>query len=89
MEYVVTATVRPWGNSHGIRIPKEFLKALGIHPGDECIMRVQGEKLILEKAVQRKSLEEYARPFGGTLGPYEEFDFGEDIGITRWLDDED
>lgn len=89
MEMIISTSVRPWGNSQGIRIPKEFLSALRINPGDECTLRVENEQLILEKKVQRKSLMEYAKPFGGKLGPYEEFDFGEGIGIERWLDDTD
>ena len=36
----------------------------------------------------RKTLQEYAGEFAGTLGPYEEFDRGEGMGIERWLDAE-
>lgn len=40
-------------------------------------------------AVSQKTLEEYANDSGGKLGPYEEFDFGEMIGIEKWLDEQD
>lgn len=82
-------TVRPWGNSQGIRIPKDILDSLQISVHDELSMRIHNSQLILEKKVRRKTLEEYAEPYGGTLGPYEEFDFGEDMGIERWLHAED
>ena len=36
----------------------------------------------------RKTLQEYAEEFVGKLGPYEEFDWGEGMGIEKWLDAE-
>lgn len=33
---------------------------------------------------QHRSLEERAGDFGGKLGPYEEFDWGEPVGRERW-----
>ena len=80
--------VKQWGNSHGIRIPKEFLNTLDIHPNEEVLLEIMDNALIIRKDNSRKTLEEYAAAFGGRLGPYEEFDWGEDIEIRRWLDDE-
>ena len=45
--------------------------------------------LVLDKSGERKTLMEYAAEFGGNLGPYEEFDWEEGMGIGRWLDAED
>ncbi len=87
MASVVKATVRPWGNSQGIRIPKEILSALGLAVDEEVNLTVENKSLIITKTIQKKTLEEYAKPYGGKLGPYDEFDFGEDIGIKRWLDE--
>ncbi|MDO4805422.1 MAG: AbrB/MazE/SpoVT family DNA-binding domain-containing protein [Lachnospiraceae bacterium] len=89
MNLTGNVTLSSWGNSQGIRIPKEILKKLHIKPNDELTMKVDGNRLIVEKTVCRRTLEEYAKPFGGKLGPYEEFDFGEGIGIDKWLDDAD
>ena len=36
-----------------------------------------------------KTLQEYAVEFAGKLGPYEEFDWEEGMGIERWMDAED
>ena len=80
--------VRPWGNSQGIRISKELLNLVGISINEEVDLSIEDNRLIISKSVQRKSLEEYAQPYGGKLGPYKEFDFGDGIGIRRWLDDD-
>ena len=79
--------VKPWGNSQGIRISKELLNLLGIGVNEEVDLSIENNRLIISKSVQRKTLEEYAQPYGGRLGPYNEFDFGEGIGIERWLDE--
>ncbi len=33
---------------------------------------------------QHRTLEERAKSFGGKLGPYEEFDWGEPVGREKW-----
>lgn len=89
MDSVIRTIVRPWGNSQGIRISREILSALGIQANDEVDMKLEQGRLIISKTVRRKTLEEYANAYGGKLGPYEEFEFGEGIGIERWLDEQD
>ena len=89
MGNMMKTVVKPWGNSQGIRISKELLNLLGINVNEEVDLYVDNNRLIISKSVQRKSLEEYARPYGGKLGPYTEFDFGDGIGIGRWLDERD
>ena len=88
MSSKMKTTVKPWGNSQGIRISRELLNLLGISVNEEVDLSVEDNRLIISKSVQRKSLEEYAQPYGGKLGPYKEFDFGDGIGIRRWLDDD-
>ena len=89
MGSTMKTVVRPWGNSQGIRISRELLSLLGISVNEEVDLSVEQDRLVIRKSVQRKSLEEYARPYGGKLGPYTEFDFGDGIGIGRWLDEGD
>ena len=89
MGSITKTTVKPWGNSQGIRISRELLNLLGIAVNEEVDLSVENNRLIISKTVQRKSLKEYAEPYGGKLGPYKEFDFGERIGIERWLDEND
>ena len=82
----ITVQLKPWGNSQGIRISREILRMIGADQNSELEMDVKGDFIILRKPVQRKTLPEYAAAFGGKLGPYEEFDWGDGIGIERWLD---
>ena len=89
MDKTMKTLVRPWGNSQGIRISRELLNLLGIAVNEEVALSIDNNRLIISKIVQRKSLEEYAQPYGGKLGPYKEFDFGDGIGIGRWLDESD
>ena len=57
------------GSNQAVRIPREFEM-----PGEEVIMRKEGDRLVLEP-VKRSSLLEYLR----TAEPIdEELDFGED-----------
>ena len=88
MSNTIQTTIKPWGNSQGIRIPKEILRSLGLAVHEPVDLSIEEDRMIITKRVARKTLAEYAVPYGGKLGPYEEFDFGEGIGISRWLDEE-
>lgn len=89
MRNTMTTVVKPWGNSHGIRLSKEIMTAMDIHANDSLSLDIVGDSIIIKKTITRKTLPEYASAFGGRLGPYEEFDWGDGIGIERWLNDED
>ena len=47
------------------------------------------DESIPEKSCEGETLPEYAMQFGGKLGPYEEFNWEEGMGIERWMDAED
>lgn len=42
-----TAKITRWGNSQGIRLPKEVLKMLSINIGDNLSFNVSNRKIIL------------------------------------------
>jgi antitoxin MazE len=74
-----------WGNGQGIRIPKLVLQELNIAVNDTLSMEVRGEQIIIEKVkFKHRSLEERARAYGGKLGPYTEYDWGEPKGREIW-----
>ena len=54
MAEIMTAHVRPWGNSHGIRITKEMMYVMNLKPNDSLQIIVEGDSIILKKAVNRK-----------------------------------
>ena len=81
----MVAQVKPWGNSQGIRLSKELLALAGIKNNDLLEIELIEGGIVLKKAKKEpRTLEERAREFGGKLGPYEEFDWGEPKGRERW-----
>lgn len=79
------AQVKPWGNSQGIRLSKELLALAGIKDNDLLEIELIEGGIVLKKAKkEHRTLEERAKEFGGRLGPYEEFDWGDPEGRERW-----
>jgi len=78
------AQIAKWGNSQGIRFPKAILQDVGLSINDTVRMYVKEGKIIIEKAARHRSLEERAAEFGGELGPYNEYDWGDPAGREVW-----
>ena len=77
--------VKPWGNSQGIRLSKELLALAGIKDNDLLeIELIEGGIVLKKTKKEHRTLEERAKEFGGRLGPYEEFDWGDPKGRERW-----
>lgn len=80
----MVAQVKTWGNSQGIRLSKELLALAGIKNNDFLEVELIEGNIVLKKVKkQHRTLEERAKEFGGQLGPYEEFDWGEPVGRER------
>ena len=47
-------TVVKWGNSHGIRLPKAFLKSIDIVENDPVDVTLDNEKIIIKKLETKK-----------------------------------
>ena len=78
------AQVKEWGNSQGIRIPKEVLKSAGISMNEVLDVTVSNGTIILAKTFRHKTLEERAAEFGGKLMLDGEYDWGEPVGREVW-----
>ena len=78
------AQVRVWGNSQGIRIPKEILQDAGIALNELLNITVSDGVIKLEKAFRHRTLEERAAEFDGKLGLDGECDWGEPVGREVW-----
>ena len=76
--------VKTWGNSQGIRIPREVLQDAGISLNEVLDIKVKNGVIILEKTFKHKTLEERASEFGGNLNLDGEFDWGEPVGREVW-----
>ncbi len=81
----MTTTIRKWGNSQGIRIPKSILDSVNWSENEEIKIMVENGKLILEKAKEnkRKNIKELFEDYKGDYKP-EEIDWGEPQGDEIW-----
>lgn len=78
------AQVKVWGNSQGIRIPKELLEDAGIALNELLDISVSDGVITLTKAFRHKTLEERAAEYGGSLNLDGEYDWGEPVGREVW-----
>jgi len=47
-------TISKWGNSQGLRIPKEIIEAFNINIGDKIRIFIEKNRLILEPVKKKK-----------------------------------
>ena len=78
------AQVKAWGNSQGIRLPKEIMKSAGIVMNELLEITASEGVITLTKTIRHKSLEERAMDFGGKLMLDGEYDWGEPVGREVW-----
>ena len=71
--------VKEWGNSQGIRLPKEILQDAGIALNEVLDVVVSNGTIKLEKTWKHKTLEERAAEYGGELNLDGEYDWGEPV----------
>lgn len=43
----MTAVISKWGNSQGLRVPKEIMQNLHLSMGDKVELSIEGEKIII------------------------------------------
>ena len=78
--------VQKWGNSQGIRIPKNLLKNTNIHIGEEVNIAIQDGKIIIEatnKIHGRYSIDELAKKMPDGYNLREEY-WGDSVGKEVW-----
>ena len=76
--------LKVWGNSQGVRIPKETLQEADMNIDDILEIKVSNGVIKLVKPFRHKTLEERAAEYGGTLGLDGEFDWGDPKGREIW-----
>lgn len=76
--------IKPWGNSQGIRIPKEVLQEAGIMLNETLNIIVSEGVIRLEKIQRHRTLEERAAEFDGELNLDGEGDWREPVGREVW-----
>ena len=84
------ATLQKWGNSHGIRVPKQLLTDLDIKVNDKLNIEVENDKMIIKKEKTHKTLKErlenfYKKPISKIKKiEVEEIDTGSPVGNEIW-----
>lgn len=76
--------VKSWGNSQGIRIPKEILQNAGITLNDILDISISNGMIVLSKPFRHKTLEERAAEFNGQLNLDGEYDWDTPVGKEVW-----
>ena len=71
--------IRAWGNSQGIRIPKEILDTMQLKVSDTLSIEVEKDTIILRKQFKHKTFEERLAAYAGRISTYD-FDWGEPVG---------
>ena len=59
--------IKTWGNSQGIRIPKNILEKLGLHVSDTLQIEVIDDSIVLKKAFKHKTFEERVAEYNGEI----------------------
>ena len=72
-------TIKPWGNSLGIRIPKKVLEKLGLHISDTLQIEVIDDSIVLKKTFKHKTFEERVAEYNGEISICV-YDWGEPVG---------
>jgi antitoxin MazE len=81
----VTATISSWGNSQGLRFPKDIMKELHLSIGDKMRVLIKNKKIVLEpiKQVREKyDINDLVKQLPVNYKTYEEF--SNKIGLEEW-----
>ena len=81
----MTAIISKWGNSQGLRLPKDVMKDLGLSIGDEVKITTKNNKVIIEpirKKRKKYNINDLVKNIPNNYKPHEEF--SENIGIEKW-----
>jgi len=84
-------TIVKWGNSHGVRLPKAFLRNIQITEDDPVDITLENEKIIIKKinakehkSTKQRLIEFYGNEFEQKILPQKEIDWGKPVGNEIW-----
>ncbi len=81
----MTATISSWGNSQGLRFPKDIMKELHLSIGDKVKILIENEKIVIEpikQAREKYDIHDLVQKLPRNYKAYEEFD--NKIGMEEW-----
>ena len=81
----MTTTIKRWGNSAAIRIPRNILSQANLEEGSEVEFLLSQEGEITLRAIRkRKSIQELFAGYDGGFYQTEEIDWGKPQGNEVW-----
>ncbi len=81
----MTATLSNWGNSQGLRFPKDIIRELSLSAGDKLKIFVENQKIVLEPIKKERvkyNIDDLVKKIPQDYKAYEEFD--DKIGNEQW-----
>jgi len=81
----MTATLSNWGNSQGLRFPKDIMRELSLSVGDKLKIFIENQKIVLEPIKKERikyNIDDLVKKIPRDYKAYEEFD-GK-IGNEQW-----
>lgn len=83
----MNTTIVKWGNSQGIRLPKNLLETADLSENDTIEIFVKDKEIIIKKASPKnknfKSITELFEDYNGNYEPVE-IDYGKPVGREVW-----
>ncbi len=73
----MTVTISQWGNSQGLRFPKDIMKELSLSIGDKVNILIENHKIILEPIKQKREhydINDLVKKMPDNYRAHEEFD---------------
>ena len=74
-----SVAIRAWGNSQGIRIPKDILERMNLKVSDVLNIEIENDAIVLRKQFAHKSFEQRLLEYNGKIS-VADFDWGEPKG---------
>ena len=81
----MTAIISSWGNSQGLRVPKDIMKQLHLSVGDKMNIVIENDKIILEPIKQTRmkfNINDLVKQLPIDYKVHEEFD--NKTGLEEW-----
>lgn len=81
----MTVTISKWGNSQGLRFPKDIMKSLHLSVGDKVKIFIEDHKVIIEPLQEKRKtydINDLVKDIPNDYKPYEEF--SDKVGIEEW-----
>ena len=76
--------IRSWGNSQGIRIPKDILEKMQLKVSDVLNMEIENDSIVLRKQFVHKTFEQRLAEYNGEISVCD-FDWGDPVGREEIL----